>query len=275
MMYRMKPQFKLFSYIKVPTSLGSLPFSVKVFFVGFCLLLTTPIHAKDVPLAYAFRTIKIQKGLVSSLSFGINHQDGDSIKNTTFFQWEGEGSYFYKPWISGGAYFRILSGNPTSTSTKIENRYLFFARGHYRRGNFGLYAGPMLGLHILNFQADTSTQEGNQPLSESEKLKEIGFENFTYGAELGTAYRMNDWLGLNSGLKLEHTPEDDEKLARFVGGGSLNLLKLIKYKENTAQAFFLNLEYQFSLVKDALSDSKILPARNRESVILLGFSVAF
>jgi len=115
---------------------------------------------KEYPIPYPNRSIYLSTGIVGSLGFGIYRVDGRyildgiSYKPSPIFQWQGEGSFYYKPYLSGGVSSKIIAGEPTENSTMVDNRYMAFFRFHHRIKNFAAFIGPTVGLHNLAFEAD-------------------------------------------------------------------------------------------------------------------------
>ncbi len=221
----------------------------------------------DNSIPYPNRSIYLEEGLVGSLGFGLYNVLGEyTVKGQTYnhsslFQWQGEGSFYYKPWISGGASSKIVAGEPTRSSAQVDSRYVLFTRLHKRLGPMAFFIGPTLGLHSLEFEADSTSPE-DRPIQLSESY-------FKYGLEAGGGIRMGRALGLTYGTEVEHSLLR-ELLIRFNGGFSLSINYLWPQLAKSTKGFFLMWELQYAMLSDSRG-----PKREREYVLVVGSAVAF
>jgi len=227
----------------------------------------TQSREKMSAIPYPNRSLYLEEGIVGSLGFGlykVNGKyvlDGNSYRPSAVFQWQGEGSYYYKPFISGGVSSKIIAGEPTENSTMVDNRYMTFVRFHHRIHNFAIYAGPTVGLHNLTFEADS--------IRERQKDIDISIPALRYGLEIGLGLRLNKALGLTSGVEIEHSITE-EFLHRYSLGVALDILYLWPHIGELANGFFLLFEYKYARVDDHSNLEK-----ENETIFMLGGVVAF
>lgn len=220
------------------------------------------------PIPYPFRTMHLDRGIVVSISVGPNEYSGKELDNAFLLQWEGEGSFFYTPYLSGGGVFKITAGTPNDSSLEVENRYQLFVRVHKRYNRVSFFTGPLVGVHVLDYQTDSSGGRRDN-VTPTQGINHIDQQNLVYGLESGMGWLPINTVGAYTGLKLEHS-WGREALVRFSGGTAYNLNELVKEENQMARGFFFHIEYQFTLVNDWE-----FPARKTESVWHFGLSVAF
>ena len=119
------------------------------------------------------------------------------------FQWQGELSYYYTSWFSGGVAFRIIAGEPNSVQQKIVNRYFAHVRFHKAWEKAAVYVGPQIGVGNINILTDSlSEQTGLEPIKNTKP---------TFSLDFGGGWKFSRYLGLMFGSNLEYSLVDEDK----------------------------------------------------------------
>ncbi|MBF0430985.1 MAG: hypothetical protein HQK83_06875 [Fibrobacteria bacterium] len=247
-------------------------------------------------IPYPGATMYLHKGIAVSIAFGAYKALGGFFeRNSLFdwennlFQWQGEGSFFYAPWISGGASAKIIAGEPTENSTLVENRYHIFSRFHYHNQKFAAFAGPLFGLYNLAFSMDTTGElpeaiipdpEDTEDDDENLKIPIHGLQSakLDYGAGFGLGYKMLPFSGITAGSQIEHVL-DTEILLKYSCGLSIDLLFFMPSIKKNVQGFFIQFEWQSAYIVDLRPKStqrqEDYSQRRQEQVFVFGTGVAF
>jgi hypothetical protein len=213
-------------------------------------------NAKKPVIPYPKCSMHLERGLLISISFGVKKPKNNFFSNKNLhrmdhnlFQWRGEGSFYYTPWLSGGASAQILAGEPSGISTEVENRYTVFARLHRRFGAMSLFAGPFFGLYNLEFSVDSS-----EALPEPAENKGVDIHNthealVDYGLSVGWGWKTFPSVGLSAAGSIEHVVSS-ELLFQYGAGINLDIMQYWPGMKGLTQGFFLGLEWQFERIFD-------------------------
>jgi hypothetical protein len=172
----------------------------------------------------------------------------DLNESLSLYQWQGEVSYAYKPWMSAGVGFRIKAGEPNSEQQKVENRYFGQVRFHKAFRKVDLYAGPQIGVDDLNLTESTPDSTGENLLSET--FSKIGAG---LGLEFGLGYKPFPWGGITLGHRFEWslgnltalTPDASQTFNfRAFPGLNVDLLHWMPALGKSVHAFYLFVEAQ-------------------------------
>jgi hypothetical protein len=155
---------------------------------------------------------------ISGAFMGGKHRNLGEVQS--LFQWQGELSYFYLPWLSGGFGFKITAGEPNSSQQKIFNRYFAHLRFHKEWKDLSLFAGPQIGVGNLNLLTDSTADALRNPGKDPVKDGPIGNTKPTFGLELGGGWMFCRYVGFTLGNHLEYSLVDEE------GVGVSNALNL-------------------------------------------------
>lgn len=200
----------------------------------------------------------------------------DLDESQSLFQWQGELSYFYYPWLSGAAGFRIKAGEPYDTAQKVENRYFIALRAHKAWSRVDIFAGPELGVDNLNLTS--STRPENDSLAKDVLTKTFSNTGAAVGLELGLGWKPWNWFGITYGHRLEYslanlTRESSRASRTFnlrtLPGISVDLLPFLPRLHESVHAFYVFAEYQNGYL--LIVDSR----RRVESAWLAGATLAF
>ncbi len=218
-------------------------------------------------------TAYVSHGLVGVFAGG---KIKDLDESQSLFQWQGELSYFYYPWLSGAAGFRIKAGEPYDTAQKVENRYFLALRAHKAWSKVVVFAGPELGVDNLNLTSSTRPQ--NDSLAKDVLTKTFSNTGAAVGLELGLGWKPLPWVGLTYGHRLEYslanlTRESSRASRTFnlrtLPGISFDLLPFLPRLHESVHAFYVFAEYQngYLLIVD--------DRRRVEGAWLAGATLAF
>jgi hypothetical protein len=184
------------------------------------------------------------------------------------FQWQGELSYFYTPWFSGGLAFRIIAGEPNSNQQKIINRYFAQARFHHAWEKVALFVGPQIGLGNINISIDSiAKHKGLDPIKETKP---------TLALDFGGGWRFSRYVGLTAGSNLEYSLVDEDRPGvnntfnmHFSPGLSLDVLSLAESLRSLVPAFYVHAESQMGfLLTEGAQD-------RRDMAYIMGVGLAF
>ncbi len=203
---------------------------------------TAPL--KTIP--YPSGALYIDQGLCGAFMGGKVQTDGDS---KSLFQWQGEMSYYYVPYFSGGFGFRIRAGEPSDSAQIILNRYFLLMRFHFTTNNFAFFIGPKIGVDNLNVIQDTTLK--TSPTKILNPLLENN--NVSFALDLGGGINFYKWFGLTLGSNIEYsrllfgnqTIDGDNTLNIHLSPGvAFNLLNLSPSLHKVVPAINLYIEYQ-------------------------------
>jgi len=168
---------------------------------------------------------------------------GLSRDKNFLFQWQGDLSYFYTPWFSGGMAFRIVAGEPNSDRQKIINRYYAQGRFHKSWENAAVYVGPQIGVGNINILTDSiAKQHGLEPIKNTKP---------TLALDFGGGWKFSRFVGLTFGSNLEYSlaAEDQSGVTNsfnmhVVPGLALDVLTLTPHLRKLVPAFYAYMESQ-------------------------------
>jgi hypothetical protein len=227
-----------------------------------------PLEVNPVP--YPNGAIYVSRGLSVSFIGGkhINFGDAQSL-----FQWQGEVSYFYTPYFSGGAGFRIRAGEPSAITQKVQNRYFLLTRFHKAWKHASIYMGTQLGLDNLNILSGVPPKDSSIVTVIKQPIRNT---NAGLGLDAGAGWAFSKWVGLTLGGNLEYSlvGEESGTLAHGLNlhalpGISLDLLNCTHTSRDLVQAAYLFVEFQAGLL---IFEKKIF---RHDIAGVTGISVAF
>ncbi len=199
-----------------------------------------------ITIPYPNGAIYIDKGLCGAFMGGKVQTAGDT---KSLFQWQGEMSYYYVPYFSGGFGFRIRAGEPSDSAQIILNRYFLLMRFHFTANQFAFFIGPKIGVDNLNVIQDTTLK--TSPTKILNPLLENN--NASFSLELGAGYNFYKWVGLTLGSNIEYSRllfgnqsiDGDNALNIHLNPGiAFNLLNLSPSLHKVVPAINFYLEYQ-------------------------------
>jgi hypothetical protein len=159
------------------------------------------IRAKPVSsVPYPNGAMYLPRGITGAFMGG---KRGLSRDQNFLFQWQGELSYFYTPWFSGGVAFRIIAGEPNSDRQKIINRYYAQARFHKAWEKASVYLGPQIGVGNINILTDS--------LAKQHGLEAFKNTKPTFSLDCGGGWKFSRFVGLTLGSNLEYSMVDEDK----------------------------------------------------------------
>lgn len=214
-------------------------------------------------------SMHLRQGIIGGFLGGKYRNPGE---NKSLYQWQGEAAYFYKPWLSGGASFKIIAGEPSDVEQKVQNRYFINLRFHKAWPTLGLYAGPQLGLENLNILTGAP---GVDTLAEAIK-EPFRNTNASLGLEMGGGWKFSRWVGLTMGSLAEYslvgrpgTTFGDNLNIRLSPGIAVDLLAFTDNLRKVVPALYLHVEGQVGFLLFERAE------RNTDQAILMGIGLAF
>lgn len=201
-----------------------------------------PVKVKSIP--YPNGAVHLNRGLSGAFLGGRHRNLGE---DQSLYQWQGEFSYFYKPWFSGGLGFKITAGEPDTAAQKIFNRYFLFGRFHKTWDDVAIYVGPQLGVGNLNILTDSP--------KDSLIAKPIGNTKPTISLNMGAGWKLSRWGGITLGSNLEYSLVDEEgvgitnALNQHISPGiAIDILSFADEWRELVSACYVNVEFQFGFL---------------------------
>ena len=151
-----------------------------------------PIPKVETSVAYPGGSLYLSRGIFASLAGG-QHKNYSQSQN--LYQWQGEVSYYYTSWFSGGAGFKMIAGQPSDASQLIRNRFFIVSRFHKSWSKVSTYLGAQIGMDDLNVSlSPLDTGNFRQPLSDL---------NAGMGLELGAGWKFSRFVGATFAQRFE------------------------------------------------------------------------
>ncbi len=195
---------------------------------------TGPVYRKVKSIPYPNRSFYISRGILGGIAFGLYRKDGNDF---SLFQWQGETTYFYRPYFSAGIGGRITAGEPSDLRQEIHTRYLGITRFHRAWSHAALYGGVQVGVANLNFFT--------KPPDDTTTVLETSRNNTepSLALDLGFGWKIFPFVGLTLGANLEYTTEQSVNL-RVLPGIAVDLLAFADEMRGIVPALYLFMEYQ-------------------------------
>ena len=210
--------------------------------------------------------IYLPHGIYASMAVG---QHSNSGQPQSLYQWQGELSYYYTPWFSGGIGFKMVAGQPSDSSQVIRNRFFILSRFHKSWSEVSSYVGAQIGLDDINVSL-TSLDTGNfrQPLRNL---------NAGMGLELGAGWKFSRFAGATLAERFEAsfvgeaTPNPEAGSINFhtLPGVALDILAIAPPLRKNVKAFYAFTELQFGWL---LLENQ---SRSEDFSWIAGLSLAF
>ncbi len=218
-----------------------------------------PVYQVVRSIPYPSRSVYVAKGILGGIGFGKTQNIADT---GSLFLWQGEMSYFYKPYFSAGLGGKIAAGEPSNSVQVVQNRYFIFGRFHLNGSQFAAFLGPQIGLDNLNiFNGKTDTALHNSDLDQSTDLG--------LGLQSGFGWKFSRWAGLTGGGSLEYTTGDQTLNLLFNPGLAIDILSFFnKMREQVPACYFFS-EYEFRYL------SLAKPGHRDVRAFIFGLGVAF
>ena len=190
------------------------------------------------------------------------------VGENNLFQWQGELSYYYTPYFSGGLSFRIIAGEPTDTKQTILNRYFAHARFHKAWNGFAVYAGPQIGVENINILTDSVKQKKVfEPLRNTKP---------SLGLDFGGGWKFSQYFGATLGGTAEYSFVDEVESGNtnainlhISPGVSLDVIALTETLKALVPAFFVYAEYQAGFLISQESGQR------QDQAYVMGVGLAF
>jgi hypothetical protein len=203
---------------------------------------TGKVFHEVLSIPYPNGAIYLSRGISGAFLGGKHHNLGDP---QSLFQWQGEIGYFYTPWFSGGAGYKIIAGEPSNTEQKIVNRYFLLTRFHKAWNRVAIYAGPQLALDNLNVLS------GAQTASDSVLRAPIKNTNAGLGLDLGLGWKFSRWVGFTMGSNVQYSlvGEEDSKNnnalnLHILPGFAVDILSFTETLRELVPAMYVTVEFQ-------------------------------
>jgi hypothetical protein len=216
-------------------------------------------------IAYPNGAVYMNRGITGAFLGGKHKNLGE---DQSLYQWQGELGYYYTPYFSGGAGFRITAGEPSDSAQKIFNRYFLNVRLHQAWSKAAVYAGLQLGMGNLNILSG----------SPSDSLIKAPIKNTkpTLGLDLGGGWKFSRYVGLTLGSILEYSLVDEEGVGTTNAlnihvnpGLSLDVLAFTGTLRELVPAFYVYVEIQRGIL---IFEKK---SKREDQAGVLGLGVAF
>lgn len=216
-------------------------------------------------IAYPNGALYMSRGISGAFLGGRHKNLGE---DQSLYQWQGELGYYYTPYFSGGAGFRITAGEPSDSAQKIFNRYFLNVRLHKAWNRAAGYAGLQLGMGNLNILTG----------SPKDSLIKAPIKNTkpTLGLDLGGGWKFSKYVGLTLGNNLEYSLVDEEGVGvsnalniHVNPGLAVDLLAFTDNLRELVPALYFYVEFQRGIL--------IFEKKNKreDQAGVMGFGLAF
>jgi hypothetical protein len=191
-------------------------------------------------IAYPNGALYMSRGITGAFLGGKHKNLGE---DQSLYQWQGELGYYYTPYFSGGAGFKITAGEPSDLEQKIFNRYFLNVRLHHAWEKVAVFAGLQFGMGNLNILTGSPKDSLiNAPIKNTKP---------TLGLDLGGGWKFNKYLGLTLGNNLEYSLVDEEGVGvsnalniHINPGLALDILAFTDTLRELVPAFYIYVELQ-------------------------------
>jgi hypothetical protein len=211
---------------------------------------------------YPNGTLYINHGISGTFMGGKRRILGEN----NLFQWQGDLSYYYTPWFSGGLAFRIIAGEPNSTKQKIINRYFAQARFHKAWKQVAIYAGPQIGVGNINILTDSTIRKRLDPTNTKPTLS----------LDMGGGWKFSRYFGFTLGSNMEYSLVDEEDVGttnalnlHVSPGISLDIIPLTETLKELVPAFYFYGEFQSGFLISQKSGQR------QDQAYVMGIGLAF
>ncbi len=208
-------------------------------------------HKKIHAIPYPNGAMYVNRGISGSFMGGKHRNLGE---DQGLFQWQGELSYFYTDWLSGGFGFKITAGEPYLAEQKIFNRYFAHIRFHKAWESASLYVGPQVGVGNLNLLTDSTSDTSstsNTKTALGGRFKKIANTKPTLGLDLGGGWMFSRYVGFTLGNHLEYSFVDEDGVGVYNAlnlhvnpGFSLDIMAFTDSLRKLVSAFYVSVELQ-------------------------------
>lgn len=226
---------------------------------------TGPVFREVRSIPYPGGALYLTRGIAGAFMGGKVRNLGEQ---QSLFQWQGEVSYYYTSFFSGGAGFKITAGEPSDTAQKIQNRYFLHARFHKSFDDFAFFIGPDLALDNLNVLKGSPTDSVLQ--------KPFRNTNAGVGLEAGGGWKFSRWVGLTFGGQTEYSLVGEQGSIlgnaldiHLLPGIAVDLLSFTDTLRELVPAFYFSLEYQAGYLLFERGQKR------HDHAVIGGLSVAF
>jgi hypothetical protein len=214
-------------------------------------------------IAYPNGALYMSRGITGAFLGGKHKNLGEDL---SLYQWQGELGYYYTPYFSGGAGFKITAGEPSDSAQKIFNRYFINVRLHRAWDKVAVFAGLQLGMGNLNILTG----------SPSDSLIKIDNTKPTLGLDLGGGWKFSKYVGLTLGNNLEYSLVDEEGVGvsnalniHVNPGLAVDLLAFADSMRELVPALYFYVEFQRGIL--------VFEKKNKreDQAGVMGFGLAF
>ncbi len=222
-----------------------------------------PLESGPLSIPYPDGGVYMPRGIYASLSGGQYRNTGDP---QNLYQWQGELGFFYTPWLSGGGGFKMIAGDPSDSSQKIENHFFVFSRVHKSWSQVAAYIGAQVGVNDLNISLAQDSGSLNQSLASINAEMEL---------DLGVGWKFSRYVSATFGQSFEasfvgqDTSLDGSVNFRTKPGLAVDVLAIAPSLRKNVKAFYISLESQFGQL--LLENKK----KHRDFAGVLGISLGF
>jgi hypothetical protein len=220
-------------------------------------------------IAYPAGALYLERGICGSFMGG-KHKNPDDKQS--LYLWQGEISYYYTSFFSGGVAFKIKAGEPSDKQQKILNRFFLNGRFHHAWNDVALYLGPQLGLDNINII------DGTPDIGKPDSLLKKPFDNTnaSLGLDMGGGWKFSRWIGLTLGGNVEYSLAAEDTLVaknslnfHLNPGLAIDILAFSETLHELVSAMYFNVEMQQGFL---LLEKK---GRRSDRATIFGVSLAF
>lgn len=189
-------------------------FALFIFFLAVSLFASDSLSTDGVNFPLPRQSAYIGKGFSVGLAGGVFEPTREC---DCLGVWQGQGEFFYSPWLSGGMDVRFFGGDLDSDVMVMYQRYRINLKLFLVGDIFTVYLSPVLGLEntslsefrheLRGLWTDEGGGEEEEELQEERNSCERMFSlgGFTLGMDMGVGVVLGRYFGLTGSFLYEYS----------------------------------------------------------------------
>ena len=181
--------------------------------------------------------------------------------------WQGQGEFFYLPWLSAGLDVRFFGGDLDSQIMVLYQRYRMNGKVHFSASKFDIYLSTVLGLESTDLSEirrefregdkwvapwDKSTEDADDEedgidsldikATDCEKL--FSLDGVSVGLDLGFGINLTELWAFTGSVGYEYNFSKAQLLS-LTPGLALNFTKVWNWGQKNLRSFWISFEFLF------------------------------
>lgn len=169
--------------------------------------------------------------------------------------WQGQGEYYYYPWLSGSIDVRFFGGDLDDDVMMTYQRYRVSAKFFMVGDVFAMYLSPVLGLENTNLsefreelrgfvydEKNSREEELDSLVERSSCEKMFSLDGFTIGMEMGGGIALGKYFGLTGSLLYEYSFSEAQQLT-LTPGLAFDLREIWGWSQRKLRSTWISVEF--------------------------------